>query len=320
MAATVTKRPHFVPQTYLRAWAGPDGRVAYRRRDAAAAVLNRTRNVAVKSGIYGKGQLGQAREDAFNHLEKAWTSLRDELVAEGDLDGDRRSQLAVYMAHQLTRTLKHTNQVEFLTDLAASTTARPITQDAVRAYLHKLDGTKPQDAEVYAAWTLATGAPAGIENMTRDDAIKMSMDIALKLIAPRLQARVWTVRNFRLASLMTNDCPVHPWRQPAKNSSPGGVGIDTADEVRFPLMPGALLVMTRPGHAPSNASARSVNAEIARQCHQFVIARPNDKPKLDNLALRERPPRLRFRTGDGYRVGPTDAGEYLGEVIHTYVG
>ena len=148
-----TKRPHFVPQTYLRAWAGPDERVAYRRRDATTAVLNGTKNVAVKSGIYGKGQLGQAREDAFNQLEKVWTGLRDELITQGDLHGDDRSQLAVFMAHQLTRTLKHSNQVNFLSDVAASTAQWPITHDAMREYLRKLDDSKPDDAEVYAAWT-----------------------------------------------------------------------------------------------------------------------------------------------------------------------
>jgi hypothetical protein len=99
---TVTKRPHFVPQTYLRAWAGPDERVAYRRRDATAALLNGITNVAVKGGIYGKGQLGQAREDAFNELEKEWTGLRDELISQGDLLGERRRQLAVFMARFAT--------------------------------------------------------------------------------------------------------------------------------------------------------------------------------------------------------------------------
>lgn len=305
----VTKRPHFVPQTYLRAWAGPDERVAYRRRDATAAVLNGTKNVAVKAGIYGKGQLGQAREDAFNQLEKVWTTLRDVLITQGNLYSDRRSQLAVFMAHQLTRTLKHSDQVNFHSDVAASTTEWPITREVVREYLGKLDGTKPDEAEVYAAWTFVTGAPEG--TLTHDDALRISMDLAIKEIAPRLQARDWTVRKFRQPALMTNDCPVHPWRRPTKNPRPGGVGIETADEVRFPLSPGALLVMTRPGEAASNASVRRINAEICRQCHQFIVASPLDKQALDNITLRKRSPRLRFRL---YTVGPNDD-----EIVHTYV-
>jgi hypothetical protein len=77
--------------------------------------------------------------------------------------------------------------------------------------------------------------------------------------------------------------------------------------------------MTRPGEAASNASTRSINAEICQQCHQFVVASPNDKPTLDNLVLRKRPPRLRFSLGDGYTVGPNGVEEYLGETLRTYV-
>jgi hypothetical protein len=131
----VTKRPHFVPQTSLRAWADQDERVAYRRRDADTARLPNITNVAVNSGIYGDGQLGQAREDEFNEFETKWVDLRDELIAQGDLFGDRRSDLAVYMAHQLTRTIKHSEQPNFLSDVAASITEWPPTQDAIREYL-----------------------------------------------------------------------------------------------------------------------------------------------------------------------------------------
>ncbi len=197
-----------------------------------------------------------------------------------------------------------------------TTTDRPIPQDAVRQYLHDLDGAEPDEAEVYAAWTFAAAAP-GIP--TPHEALNIAMDIAVKEIAPRLQARKWTVRKFRKPALMTNDCPVHVWRRPTKDTSVGGVGIDDADEVRFPLSPSALLVMTRGNQAPINASARSINAEICRQCHQFVVALPDAKSVLDKLALSKRPPRLRFRTGPGYTTGTDGTDEYVGEVLHMYV-
>jgi hypothetical protein len=311
----VTGRPHFVPQTYLRAWTpstGSDHRLAHRRRNADAALLNSTRNVAVACGIYGQGQLGQAREDNFKRLENQWPNLREELITEGDLQGDRRSLLSVFMAVQLTRTLKHSNRDNFISNLAAMTTERPITRDAVRQFLRKLDGADPDDAEVEAAWTFVSVAPDAIP--TRE-ALNLSMGIAVKDIAPRLQARSWTVRKFRRPALWTNDCPVHPWLRQGNDSRVGGIGIENADEVRFPLSPGALLVMTRPGEAASNASARSINAEICKQCQQFVVATQDAKEKLDNLAWSKPPPRLRFRLGDGYASG---TGAYLGEVLHIY--
>ena len=63
-------------------------------------------------------------------------------------------------------------------------------------------------------------------------------------------------------------------------------------------------------------SARQINALLANQCQQFVVATQDAKAKLDSLAWSKPPPRLRFRLGDGY----TRTGEYLGEVLHVYVG
>lgn len=312
----VTKRPHFVPRTYLRAWADSDEQVAYRRRDADKAATPNISRVAVTGGIYGEGQLGEAREQAFKQLEDEWAELRDELITQRDLNGDRRKLLAVFMAVQLMRTLKHSNSVNFISAVAATTDERPIPQEAVRQFLRDLDKAEPDDNEVEAAWTYIRAAP-GIP--TRDLAFSVSMDVALREIAPRLQARTWTVRKFRKPTLMTNDCPVHAWRRPTEDPRVGGIGIENADEVRFPLTPGALLVMTRLGEAAGNASARTVNAEICRQCHQFVVASPEAKPTLDELALPKRPPRLRFRLGGGYALAPDGTDEYLGEVFHMYV-
>lgn len=92
----------------------------------------------------------------------------------------------------------------------------------------------------------------------------MSATIALE-IARRLEAKIWMVHRFRTPALWTNDCPVSPWRRPDAHDHVGGIGVETADEVRFALSPAALLVMTRPGNAASNASARQINAEIANQ-------------------------------------------------------
>jgi len=145
------------------------------------------------------------------------------------------------------------------------------------------------------------------------------MHVAVTQLAPLLETMEWTVRRFRNPLLMTNDCPVHAWRRPTKDPYLRGIGLANADEVRFPLSPGALLVMTPPGKTPSNTSARSVNAEICRQCHQFVVASPEAKLTLDKLVLPKRPPRLRFRLGEGYAPGPDGTEEYLGEVLHPYV-
>ena len=291
----VTKRPHYVPQTYYRPWTGGpvDVRLAHRLRSSDSALLNSTRNIAVATGIYGAGELGQAREEQFQLLENEWPALRDDLITRGDLQDERRSLLAVFMAVQLMRTLKHSNETNFIANVAATTTEWPPSRDVVRAYLHKLDGREPDDAEVYAAWTFVSAAPAPAP--TLDMAMSISMDIAIRQIAPRLEARRWTVRNFRKPDLFTNDCPVHKWSKPTERPPVGGIGVENAEEVRFPISPSALLVMTRGDAEPSNASLRMVNAEISKHAHKFVVASPEHLTKLDQLALPKYPPRMRFR-------------------------
>jgi hypothetical protein len=73
--------------------------------------------------------------------------------------------------------------------------------------------------------------------------------------------------------------------------------------------------MTRAGEAASNASARSINAEISAQCQQFVVATQDAKDKLDDLNWSKPPPRLRFQLCDFEDA----TGEYLGEAVRLYV-
>jgi hypothetical protein len=291
-----TRRPHYVPRTYLRAWANQADQVSYRRRDRTTAVVTNITNVAVRGGIYGEGELGEAREVLFQQVEEEWDSLRSELIIGGDLGGERRSLLAVYAAIQLNRTAKHGDQMNFICNVAASTDERPIPKSAVREYLTALDGSGPDDGEVEAAWTFIAGAP-GIA--TPDEMLSVGMDVAVTQIAPRLELMRWRVEKFPAPVLLTSDCPVMAWRRPDPDRPVGGVGIETADEVRFPLSPSALLVMTKAAAGassqPAQRRARSVNRETCRACHQFVVATAQSRSRLDNVELSPKPPRIRFR-------------------------
>jgi Protein of unknown function (DUF4238) len=322
-----TKRPHYVPKTYLGAWANSAGQVAYRRRDSSQAVVTNITNVAVAGGIYGDGELAENREEFFQQIEEEWAGLRRDLTTQGDLRGERRSLLSVFAAIQFARTLKHCEQTNFLHNVAVTTDERPIPKSAVRQYLYDLDGVEPDDAEVEAAWTFVNGGPGTLSpdemlSISPNKMLGISMHVAVTQIAPRLEAMNWTVHAFGKPVLMSSDCPVHAWRRPTPEPHVGGIGIDNADEIRFPLSPSSLLVMTQGRQAASHESARkhrSINAEIFRQCHQFVIGTPQTKPVLDKLELSKRPPRLRFRTGPGYKTGTGGTYEYIGEVLHMYV-
>jgi hypothetical protein len=80
---TETKRPHFVPACYLRAWADPAGQVVVRRRGAAKVFTPNTLNVAVDAGLYGRGTAGDSREQLFGQLEQMWPALLEGLTSRG---------------------------------------------------------------------------------------------------------------------------------------------------------------------------------------------------------------------------------------------
>jgi Protein of unknown function (DUF4238) len=121
---------------------------------------------------------------------------------------------------------------------------------------------EPNADEVEAAWTYIRGAP-GIP--TPDLTHSVAVDVAVTQIAPRLDQMNWTVHKFRKPVLISSDCPVHPWRRPTPESQPGGIGIENADEIRFPLSPSALLVMARGPRNPtpqrSSRNPRAINVE-----------------------------------------------------------
>jgi hypothetical protein len=307
----VTKRPHFVPRTYLRAWASSDDLLAYRRRGDNTRPAS-VKNVAVRGGIYGLGQLGDACEKMYQDVEVEWPDLRRDLIAQGDLQADRRRIFALFAALQLVRTEKHVEQMNFISNVAATTAERPVPKDAVRDYLRDLHGgAEPDESEVEAAWSYVCGVLAMFGVPTPALAHSVPVDVAVTQIAPRLQTMNWTVHKFRGAPLISSDSPVHPWRRPTQDPEPRGVGIETADEVRFPLSPGALLVMDRAPRSPtpqwSTRNPRAINAEIGRQCHQFVFGTRRAARAIDRIALSGQPPRVRFRM-----VGSNG--------FHTYVG
>ncbi|WP_172827699.1 MULTISPECIES: DUF4238 domain-containing protein [Mycobacterium] len=305
-------RAHFVPRTYLRAWADSDDLVAYRRRgdDARPASV---KNVAVIGGLYGLGELGDANEKLYQGVEAEWPNLRADLIAQGDLKDDQRRLFALFMAMQLMRTEKHLEQMNFISNVAATTTERPVPKNAVQDYLRDHDGGgEPDESEVEAAWSYVCGALAMYGEPPRAMTHSVAVDVAVTQVAPRLETMTWTVHKFRGPALISSDSPVHSWRRPTQVSEPRGVGIETADEVRFVLSPNALLVMSRgprKGATPqwSARNPRAINTEIARQCHQFIFGTRRSAAAIDRLPLLDESPRLRFRM-----IG--------NDAFHTYVG
>jgi hypothetical protein len=181
----------------------------------------------------------------------------------------------------------------------------------------------PTETEVQGALDFVNYQIMRIGVPTKREAFSILFESASEQLAPRLDRMAWSVETSREPVFFTSDRPVVKWRHPKRRSIGTGVGIENADEIRFPLSPKHLLVL-RPSY-PDRARycieperARKVNRHLAAGCYKAVISRSDD-PTIDNLALEPASPVMRFNSGPLYRRDENgelvDTGQ---EILHTY--
>jgi hypothetical protein len=320
-----TKRPHFVPATYLRAWADGDDQVVVRRRNTLKVYTPNVINVAVEAGMYGRGALGQIREEMFGSLEQVWSNLREALTNQGGrVDVEIRNQVSLFAALQLIRTRERLAQAEFLSSFAAFSARRPVAKDDIRTFLtERWLRFPPSDSEVEGAWTIAYVALREGEPSGKDEMIAMLVDIAVNEIAPRLIKFHWTVERCRKPLLFTSDRPVMSWRPRSSRDKYEGIGLENAREIRMPLTPNYLLVIRPIGvdggiEQVQPRRFERVNDAVASQCHEFVVAAPSRIGELRTLKIATHRPVLRFNMGPGTRVLPDGREESMGDIVHMW--
>jgi hypothetical protein len=303
-----TKNPHYLPQTYLRAWANEGSGTSARR---AAS----TGPVRMRNG-------GRDSLSPLNNLGARW---RDNLVDTGILTGEDRRAVALFAGFQIARTREHAAQTEFIISIADEVSECPISRESVRPYLRERHlGFDPEVPEVEAAWNLANYLLRNGPMPTRDELLGTSLALAVNQLAPRLEAMFWTVEKCRRPILMTGDRSVMYWRPPSHRDEFEGVGLLGAEEVRLPLTPPALLIFPR--HHVASPLVRveperfdEVNRTTAAQCYEFVVATVSQSQRLSALNLKSRRPALRFNLGPGYSPDEFGRQQPIGDIIHAWV-
>lgn len=102
-----------------------------------------------------------------------------------------------------------------------------------------------------------------------------------------------------------------------------GFGIENGEEIRCPLDPAKLLVLSRRPRTPSarvdwSRSAAS-NRDVAFACRHFVIAHPRERVRVAELELPAKRPTLRFNTGPLLRKLPDGRTIEDGDILHMWV-
>lgn len=316
------KRHHYLPQTYQRAWCDSAGHVAVRRRGTSRVFEANPLNVGAESHLYGKGAHALWRERNFGLLEEEWPALRTELMSTGHVNGRERQMVATFIALQVARTREHLLQTTVAAELADFAHERPVTKESARRFIQQHLRHDPEDIEVDAAWSLTNyEISQGIP--TVDQAFSISMDIAVRQMAPMFENLHWRIERSEEPVLWTSDRAVMPWRPPSERDTYEGVGYGDADEIRMPLGPTAMLIAERAYSAsPKKVPAtrfHDYNRDIARQCYEFIICTPGRRARLEHTPLADRRAAIRFHMGPSVEITP-DGTEVSGnDVIHTWV-
>jgi len=292
------KRHHYVPKTYLKAWASKSDQVAARRRGSHDTFISNITDICMERGFHGIGDEAIEREALYNQWEVDWKRLREELVSGQSLSSEDLQKVSEYVALQHTRTSQSRERDDFYELASKVIKERPYPSQSVKEFLIEYNYINPSHNEVKALKSFLDG-------MLDVPIPKMSLSLQLaqlnssvSKIAPILRTLKWAVEVCQKPRLITSDSPVTLYGNPSARDPKIGIGIGTAEEIWFPLDPCHLLVMTKKqsnGILISVPSARfaQVNGEIASQCKNAIITHPEQKNRLKRSKMQSTKPLLR---------------------------
>jgi hypothetical protein len=286
------RQHHLLPRSYLRRFADTTGRVTVVRRDLKASFTTSIERAARERDFYTvetehgpstgvEGMLGRIEEPAAG----ATTRILDGHFPPSQ---DDRVAIALFIALQFTRGRDHRHAYEMMADALFKASMEEVTEAGVRDQLRAALGRDPTEDEVASAFELVTDPGSYRIAPHQNESIGAMLE-HLEVLAPYLLARTWQLVRFRRPVLLTSDCPVVLWTRPERTTALRGVGLATADNVRFPLDPRHALVLVK--DTTVRDAIRDVNDEhsgelnlgTAARAYEWIYHHPEQKP-LDGLA------------------------------------
>lgn len=326
---SVPRRHHFVPRAYLERF-GHDGRVLVRRRDKPRPFTTSVANVAVETGFYDSqtadGQWSVALERLLAGVDGAGiAAIRtvDHEMRPPAVGSKSRGMLATVLAIQFTRTPMLREQVLVPQRFAAYAGDRPVDRELVARFLSDVHlGFRPDDNEVDAAYLFLEYVLRSKEIPTREFAVQMMLK-CVDHVQPALLRKHWSLEVARKPRLITSDAPLALWRRPNSRDEFEGVGVEDAEEIRFPLDPSKQLVLAESERdevvAIEPDRVRACNSDLAHACHKLIVGHPNRPKPIVAPKLRPIRPVLRFNRGPLYRKRADGTAFKDGEVLHFWI-
>jgi len=232
-------------------------------------------------------QLAETEQELGLVEGAAAASLRQIDAGVWPLPPAERDQLALFLSLQLLRdqrfrTMLH--QIETMHDDINAALRKP---QVVRALFRGSMQREAAAAELDDLLEMGKNPP-WLLHVGQDEVLAEMLALA-PIGAITLATRSWTLITSRDDHFITSMEPVTVWSPPLPNGRPRPVGIETADEVTFPIGPRHCLLMNRPGALDDAAvagpiSTRSINERHFIYAGRFVYQLPSCTFELDGSA------------------------------------
>jgi hypothetical protein len=323
------KLHHYVPQAYL-GWFGRDHKVAVRWRDRAEIYVSGVKGVAAETGLYytevsgGRSTVTEAwLADVDGKAVAAIGWMVRSLKAPG-ASSSHRGSLARLLALQLTRTPEARERLTFPGRVQRLQANGPSMKGSSLSFS---SGSTSGFGQAQARWQELSPSRKSASHikdgpLTQTEIVQISMALGRKHAAV-VYRKHWSIEICSSPGFITSDAPLVLWRVPSERDHYEGVGLENAEEIRFPLDPEHQLVLTNDDREVVThvdlARVSACNKDLASACHRFIVGHPDRQAALSELELAEKRPTLRFNVGPGYETRPDGSQREMGEVLHFWV-
>jgi hypothetical protein len=293
-------RHHIVPQFYLERFEEGGAFKLVDRNNHGRSFPSNARHALAENDFYtvdtDEGRDTVVETMFSEHVEGPAATAVRRLVEEGrSLGGPGlRGPISLFLAFQWVRGPAWRNMM--VEHSKASTRmlmslAKP--SDVVRTLQARGEEITAEEAAEIAA-----DARGGNYDLVVERAANLHLGVALKAavrLAPRLDARTWSIVEFDEPVLATCDDPVLlVGKDPLSPGEAGG--IDGALRVVVPLDPRHALVMARPDVSAEQLrrrgnvdDARVINLHVAFHAHRFIVRTPGTNPLEGIVAPKKAP-------------------------------
>lgn len=297
------RRHHLVPKFYLEGFARDDGRIrVIRLGETTSRFVTSVINAAVEVNFYVvETEDGPSAdvEEMLSGIEGRANNAIQALLADGlPLDEELRADLAIFLGFQALRDRRARDAQNQITDFLAKAHLVALGPNQIRKAIEEIEGLTPSEEEIQQQLAFFADHERYKVLQHTNELVRTMLETA-EGAAAMIAARTWQLLTFDEPSLVTTDSPVVQWQHPDKCGGFYGVGIGTADELRFPVdrHHGLVIAWEAPAGEVTRVGtpgmAAAFNRSVLAGAYQTVFHHP-EGPEIDDTLLPQPHPPMQF--------------------------